>query len=82
MQLTVILDSQPYKEALTTFLTNNGGIEKLELLNASNEFQKIPTNQSATMRQRAGAIFGKHRVQMNPETQQIIAAQLGTRSGF
>jgi hypothetical protein len=75
-KLDDLLASEAYTGALTDFLTNNGGIEQLELVTDTREYEKIPEKSKTVLRQRSNAIYGKHKDNMSKETQLVIAAAM------
>ena len=59
-------------------MTNNGGIEKLELLNETADFEKIQTTNKTLLKQRGQQILSKHRSQISPATEKEISDNLVT----
>jgi hypothetical protein len=71
--LESILDSKVYKEALKSFLTNNGGIEKFNMINDIQEFSKSSPD---VLKANSASVYAKHKNALSSESQKSIEASL------
>ena len=57
-------------------MTNNGGVEKLEMLNDTEEFERIPSTDSTMLKTKGKALLSRHRDVIKEETEQEIIQAL------